>query len=285
MILTCPECATSYFVDDARIPLTGRKVKCANCGARWLATLDPPPTDLDPEEVSPELAAVISPEVVAEPPLEPEATAEAVESAFGDIDVLEAAAVPAEPDTGLRPRRAIPAARPPVKTAPSLQLILLVILAALAVMAAALVVLRAQVMAAVPATTPAYKALGLVAGPADLSIEGVRSQAAFQGERPVLSVTGALKNAGQETVAVPPLRVRLLDRAGKVLATRTVAPTPDTAPAGATRYFAVIVPDPPASTVSLDVEFAPVKAGEATKAKADAGHAPAKAETKSEHDE
>ena len=32
MILTCPECATSYFVDDSKVP-AGRQVKCSNCGA------------------------------------------------------------------------------------------------------------------------------------------------------------------------------------------------------------------------------------------------------------
>ena len=37
MILTCPECATSYFVDDSKIPAEGRAVKCAACGARWTA--------------------------------------------------------------------------------------------------------------------------------------------------------------------------------------------------------------------------------------------------------
>src|SRR5687767_8909725 len=40
MILTCPECATSYFVDDLRIPRGGRMVKCTTCGNRWRAFQD-----------------------------------------------------------------------------------------------------------------------------------------------------------------------------------------------------------------------------------------------------
>src|SRR5258708_39734520 len=42
MILTCPECATGYFVDDAQIKPGGRSVRCAACGARWMAERDAP---------------------------------------------------------------------------------------------------------------------------------------------------------------------------------------------------------------------------------------------------
>src|SRR3954469_19508388 len=51
MILTCPECATSYFVDDSRIGPAGRTVKCSHCGARWTARPDgaePPPAPAPP---------------------------------------------------------------------------------------------------------------------------------------------------------------------------------------------------------------------------------------------
>ena len=35
MILTCPECETQYFADDATIGESGRTVKCAACGNSW----------------------------------------------------------------------------------------------------------------------------------------------------------------------------------------------------------------------------------------------------------
>src|SRR6185436_19537906 len=70
MILTCPECATSYFVDDDRIPAAGRTVKCSSCGNRWKAMPEgaeepeaeaPTPVEsttvLEPEEPAPELTA------------------------------------------------------------------------------------------------------------------------------------------------------------------------------------------------------------------------------------
>src|SRR3984957_1774630 len=37
MILTCPECATGYFVEDDQIQASGRSVRCAACGHRWTA--------------------------------------------------------------------------------------------------------------------------------------------------------------------------------------------------------------------------------------------------------
>lgn len=48
MIITCPDCATRYDVDDARFTPNGRSVRCSSCGKSWFV---PAPEELDVEPI------------------------------------------------------------------------------------------------------------------------------------------------------------------------------------------------------------------------------------------
>ena len=53
MIITCPECATRYDVDDERFSSAGRSVRCTACGEAWFVPA-PELIDVDPiEELTP----------------------------------------------------------------------------------------------------------------------------------------------------------------------------------------------------------------------------------------
>jgi predicted Zn finger-like uncharacterized protein len=236
MILTCPECATSYFVDDARIPPAGRKVKCSNCATRWVATPEAPPEPEESEPLAADLAA------------EPEAVvAEAPED---DLEIVAADTAPAR-------RRPVPRRGAPRKEAAGKVFVWIGTAAAVAVLIAGAIVFRAEVVRLWPKSGAAYAGLGLPVNSLGLVIEGVRAEPTFQGGRPVLSVTGAIRNVRDEAADAPPIRISLLNRAGKLVAGKLARPLDPRIPAGGKRHFAIAIVDPPSSLHDLQVTFEP----------------------------
>ncbi|HET6971132.1 MAG TPA: DUF3426 domain-containing protein [Phenylobacterium sp.] len=223
MILTCPDCATSYFVDENRIPRRGRTVRCSNCGARWRAT---------PEG-----------EIEAEPEVEAPAP-EPAPAETSVADDLEFVAAPVRTT-----------ARPAPKRAPTGLIVALLVAVVLAAAAGGAVVMRRDIAGRVPATASLFAAIGFPVDTMGLVLEGVAFKSAFEAGRPVLSVTGAIRNTRQTSVLAPPIRISLLDKAGKTLAGVVAQPLNGKVPAGSKRYFAVTLPDPPAGAQQLEVRF------------------------------
>ncbi|MFI4965057.1 MAG: DUF3426 domain-containing protein [Caulobacterales bacterium] len=228
MILTCPECATSYFVDDSRIAAAGRTVKCSNCGARWTAL---------PEGADDPRAAELPP--AAPPP------AAAPTPAVDELVIAGPAApeMPAVPPRIAAPRREANG-KVLVWAASAVVAVLLI---------AGAIVFRAQVVGFLPASQAAYAGLGMPVS--NLAIEKVRADPAFQGGRPVLAVTGQIRNLRDAPADAPALRVSLLDRKGRPVATKIAQPIDAAVPAHAVRHFAISIVDPPASLHDLEVTF------------------------------
>jgi predicted Zn finger-like uncharacterized protein len=236
MILTCPECATSYFVDPASIPPAGRMVKCTNCGARWRA--EPGGADAEPD-----------PGVMPGPPPSPPVATEI----YDDLEV-----VAADSDPGRKP--ASPGkAKPPQPDKPRARVGMLVgIAAALVVVLGGLggaVLFRTQVAGVVPGAADVFAAVGLPVNEMGLVLEGVASKPTFQAGRPVLSISGAVRNTKEEAAAVPPIRFALVDPKGVEVASLTAEPSGESLPGGGVRYFTVALPDPPAGASELVAAF------------------------------
>ena len=229
MILTCPECATSYFVDDSRIAAAGRVVKCSHCGARWTALPEAAPE-------TPTTAPKPAPAPTA--PLPPATPVEELV-----IDGPDPVAAPSETRRTAAPKRE--ANGKVMIWAGSAAVASLLIVGA--------IVFRGPIVQRLPASQAAYAGLGLHVS--TLTIEKVHADAGFQGGRAVLSVTGQIHNLGAAATTVPPVRVTLLDRLGKPVAVKVAKPIDGAAPGHAVRYFAITLVDPPANLHDLDVAF------------------------------
>ena len=247
MILTCPECATSYFVDEARIAAGGRTVKCSHCGARWMAVPEGAQDSPAPAPGSAPAPAPQAPKPVAAP------------VAMVDELVVEG------PLTSVVRQGSLQTAAPAREA--NLKVLVWVgsaVVAALLIAAA--IVFRVQIVRLAPASQAAYAGLGMPVS--SLVIEKIHADAAFQGGRPVLSVTGQLRNLRNAPANAPALRVSLLDRFGKSVATKVARPIDAAVPARAIRYFAISMVDPPASGHDLEVTFEAAPAGSGAKAAA-----------------
>lgn len=236
MILTCPECATSYFVDDLRIPRLGRMVKCTSCGHRWRAQQD----RADAEADAP----------ADEPAVDTAALTPALDD---DIEFIS----PADAR-----RRKKPAGEK--KKRPLALILASSAIVVLALAGGAVVILRQQIAGMLPGTASLFSAIGLPINTIGLVIEGVKSQPMLQAGRPVWSVTGAIRNVTEEPVAAPPIRLSLLNAEDEEVATLVADALNARVPPGAVRYFAITMPDPPSGAEKLEVRFElPAKGAEA----------------------
>jgi predicted Zn finger-like uncharacterized protein len=229
MILTCPECATRYFVPDEKVGPGGRTVRCSSCGNRWTAEGQ---ADLE-LFVDPEAGAGARDEAKDEEPPVSDLPGDELPKVFRQKATNE--------------RRVREAATVGVVWAGM----------AVAVMGLALsaVVFRGSVVEMWPSTASAFAAVGLDVNRVGLEIEDVEAQAALQDGHAALAVSGVMRNVEEHPVKAPPLRISLLNKAGKVVAVKLASPADPLIPPGETRHFALAILDPPTTAATLEVSF------------------------------
>jgi predicted Zn finger-like uncharacterized protein len=253
MILTCPECATGYFVEDGQIRPEGRAVRCAACGARWTAHPEAP-LDLLGAEVEP-------PAAVPADAHGPKPMAEPVVTLTGD-DLPKQFRSRAEEDRRMR-QAAVSGA---VWAAAAVAVAIVVGLA---------IVFREQVVRAWPQTASAYAAVGLAVNPTGLVIEQVHAEPSLEEGHAALAISGVIRNVVGRDVLAPPLRITLLNAQGKRVAGQIAALGNAHIPPGETRHFATAIFDPPFSAANLQVDFAPGAQGTMNRVAAQAAPAAA----------
>lgn len=233
MILTCPECATSYFVDDAKISSHGRSVRCASCGARWTAKAE---SVLELTATPEEGAVAVEPASFAPP------------EADAPISALPAEELP-------KVFRARAEVKRNVKEATAAGIVWAVIGVAFLGVIGASIIFRADVVRIWPKAASAYAHVGLPVNSTGLSFEDIGVQPALQDGHAALVVSGKIRNVEERAVAAPPLRIDLLDKHGKQVAVKIADPENAHIPPGEIRHFVVSLLDPPVSAQDVEVAF------------------------------
>jgi predicted Zn finger-like uncharacterized protein len=225
MILTCPQCASRYQVADDSVPPQGRTVRCAGCGSSWRAG---PHKAEDTLELTP--AA----------PLDP-AEAEPVKPAGADLP---------------KSYRAKTEAIRRTRSAAMAGVVWGAMGAAVLALFAASVLFRVEVVRLWPRTAGAYAKVGLTVNPTGLAPENVLAGPGLKNGHAAVIVSGVVRNVESRSHDPAPLRVALLDKAGKTLVAQVVHTTPGRMQPGQTRPFSTAFLDPPSAAANVQVEFA-----------------------------
>ena len=241
MILTCPECASRYFVDDSKVGSAGRVVRCAACGNRWTARNEDA-LDLFEEPSAADLAA------------EPNLTA--LDGAPNPADDLEApvSALPGEELPKVFRARADAERR--LKEAKTTGVIWGGMVAVMVIFLVAAGVFRMNVARLWPTTAGAYAFARMPVNNVGLVVENLKAEPTMRNGHAALTITGVLRNITDRAVSTPPLRVALLNEHGKRVAGKLAAAADPLIPPSQTRHFSVTVLDPPKSANTLEVGFA-----------------------------
>lgn len=227
MILSCPDCATRYFLDDDKFGPGARTVRCAACGSAWKASREDQAIDLS---------------VMA-----------AAETATGQPDEAQAPTRTEEPLP--RQFRAKVQARRETRKAAAAGVVWGGLGAAVLAVVLAAFLFRIDVVRLWPRTAGAYAKVGLPVNPVGLSPENIQASPGLKDGHVAVNVTGALRNVESRPRTPTALKISLLDKAGKPVASTVIEPEAQAVEPGKTAPFSASFLDPPSSAVNVQVEF------------------------------
>ena len=241
MILTCPECASRYFVDDSKVGAAGRVVRCASCGNSWTARNEEA-LDLFDEPSAADLAA--------------DPAMAALDGASNPADDPEApvSALPGEELPKVFRARADAERR--LKEAKTTGVVWGGMVAVMVVILVGAGVFRLNVAHLWPSTAGAYAFARMPVNNVGLVVEGLKAEPTMHDGHAAITITGVIRNITDHTVATPPLRVALLNEHEKRVAGKLAAAADPMIPPSQTRHFSVTLLDPPRTANTLEIGFA-----------------------------
>ena len=239
MILTCPECATRYFVDDDRVGSSGRTVRCAACGSNWRATPEQPPLDLTAgTEPAPFVRGAEPPSFAANEPV-----------AFADVPTTSTA-----PDVHKTFRAKVEQKRK-VREAAAAGVVWGMMCVGFALLLGGAYFFRVDIVKLYPKAAGAYAWVGAPVNPTGLAFEKIAATPAPDGLAAV-TVSGQVRNVIGRAATAPPIRVALIDKSGARIASQILRLPQQALAPGKTEAFSVSLPDPKAAAADVDVAFA-----------------------------
>ncbi len=222
MILSCPNCATCYTLNEAQLGLRGRTVRCAACKTTWHAQAPEVPIDLsysDPKKKTVE-----------------------------DLKSVKAEKLPSKYRALLEDKKRLKAL--------TAQGILWGGLAAAFVLILAIgFALRVDIVRAFPRIAGAYAMVGLKVNGTNLAFGDYTADANFKGGRFVVTVKAQIRNMSDKPTPVPPVRVRMYDTTLQQFDSVLMPSNGLIVDPHATRTLVFDVSDPRNLTSSLDLDF------------------------------
>lgn len=268
MKIVCPHCTTFFSIDPAALGRAGRSVRCSRCKQVWLArpeapvraeilapmTADGPPAadrgppaawdastpDSPPHDATP---VVDSPSIASDWPA-------ANDSAAAEAETPKD--VRSSPRAGKRwPWRSSGRPRHPRRGIAILPLACI----AMAALAVALIVWRAEVVRLLPQTALFYRLIGLEVNLRGLAFKDVKVRTETVDNKPVLVIEGSIIDLARRPVELPRLRFIVRDRKGTdVYAWNAVLDQPVLKP-GEKAWFRSRLASPPPEGQTIDVRF------------------------------
>jgi predicted Zn finger-like uncharacterized protein len=262
MLIVCPNCATSYKIEETSLGAEGRTVRCARCKVTWFAAatasthalaLHAPimaDTGADPRDGEIGAVAILPPEPFPHtvesdsPPLVPAAAGEEEAEVPPSEDVESIAAKRQAQLVPLPPAR--PSRRP--RLAFYIPVLLAIIVAAMAA--------RTPIVRQFPQTASLFAAIGLPVNLRGLEFNDVVISNETENNVPVMIVQGKIRNITPNKVQVPHIRFGVQNNANVEVYAWTALPDKTTLGAGEALDFRSQLASPPPEAKTVAVRFA-----------------------------